>query len=1014
MKRKSNRTSLFLLAIPFTVTAVNDEKPQRPNIIIILADDMGYSDLGCYGGEIETPSLDSLAAQGLRYRQFYNCARSCPTRASLLTGLYPHQAGMGWMAAANLQRPPYQGYLNNQCVTIAEVLKAAGYRTCMSGKWHVAGDRQNSGGIMDNWPNQRGFDRFYGITGGAANYFDMVYNNDNEKHHSPSESFYFTHAISDSAAAFVARHDYRQAPLFLYLAYTAPHWPLHALPEDVDKYRQKYRAGWDRLRDERFRRQQEIGLFGKSVQPAPRDEAIPSWEQLSSEEQAEFADRMAIYAAQIDAMDQGIGKIIRCLEERQQSDNTLILFLSDNGACAEHISGGQRKAVDGKADTFESYRINWANLSSVPYREYKHHTNEGGIATPLIVRYPKGIPPELNSTFVDRYGHVTDIMPTCVELAKASYPQEYNGNSITPMQGVSLVPNFSGQHVNRKYTFWEHEANIALRDGKWKLVSKTKEGDSFDEASIKLYDMEKDPTELSDLSARYPDRKKQMYETWKSWAESIGVFPMNTRVYGERQQAYRRDCINGEFDDNFGDWNLHCHPDAEVNFSIDEKNTISGRKTAKVEVGKAGKKPSDAFMKWTFNVKETSKVSIRFKARAKTQSTVIFRLEKIKDTQTKPINRTIYLTNKVSRQAYDDVHLSGNGNYQLVFYLGKTAGTVWIDDVQLIVTPEGQTFANPVGNGADPWVTRTDSCYYYCFAHDKGIGISKTKKLHEMGEPVQVWKAPDEGWNRTCIWAPELHYLRGKWYIYYAAGESGPPFIHQQTGVLESLSQDPMGGYIDRGVLFTGDSIDRRQDPAANRWAIDMNVFEWRGKLYAVWSGWEQRASTDKTQQNLYIAEMQTPWLISTPRTLLSRPDRTWETGGPLDLNEGPEVLVNGQHLFIIYSCGQSWLSTYKLAQLKLKTPDADPLNPDSWEKSGPVFTGNKHVYGVGHACFTASPDGKEHWIVYHSKISRKPGWERDIRLQPFTFRPDGSPDFGKALPAGTVQPVPSEQRLSF
>jgi len=234
LKTTLKYTGLSLLALPTISCAAND----RPNIIVILADDMGYSDIGCYGGEIETPNLDKLAKNGLRYRQFYNCARSCPTRASLLTGLYPHQAGMGWMAAADLQLPPYQGYLNNECLTIAQVLKGAGYGTYMSGKWHVSSDRQNKGGIKDNWPNQRGFDEFYGIVGGAANYFKMTYNDNNERYESPDDGkFYFTHAISDSATAFVDRHNYKKSPLFLYLAYTAPHWPLHALQKDIDKYK---------------------------------------------------------------------------------------------------------------------------------------------------------------------------------------------------------------------------------------------------------------------------------------------------------------------------------------------------------------------------------------------------------------------------------------------------------------------------------------------------------------------------------------------------------------------------------------------------------------------------------------------------------------------------------------------------------------------------------------------------------------------------------------------------------
>jgi arylsulfatase len=663
-------------------TSPASQPDERPNIVIILADDMGYSDIGCYGGEIETPNIDRLANNGLRYRQFYNCARSCPTRASLLTGLYPHQAGMGWMAAADMQMPPYQGYLNNQCVTIAEVLRGAGYSTCMSGKWHVSSDRQNNGGVTDNWPLQRGFDRFYGIVGGAANYFNMEYHYGNEAGHSPDDgTFYFTHAVSDSATAFVSRHDYGKSPLFLYLAYTAPHWPLHALQKDIDKYVERYTAGWDKLRAERFERQQKMGLFGKDVVLSPRDEAVAAWDSLTAEQQHEFTMRMAIYAAQVDAMDQGIGKLIAGLEQKGQLDNTLIMFLSDNGACAE-FNSGQRKAVDGKADTWESYRINWANLSSTPYREYKHYTNEGGIATPLIVHYPKGISRKMNNTWVDEYGHLTDLMATCADVAQADYPETYRGNAIVPMQGVSLTPNFSGKKTNRKQTFWEHEGNIAVRDGNWKLVCKTAERKPFDESTICLYDMEKDPVELTDLSEKYPERKQQMYEAWKQWAESVGVFPIDTRDYGERQRAYKR-IVNGEFDDNFGGWNTSCAPDAQVDFVIDTENVISGAKTARIDVTGKGPRPASACLKWTMNLRKGEKLDIGFSAKADRKTSLIFRIEKVNSPQQKSLDKTIPLTDAVEDYAFRDIAIEENGNYQLAFYAGTMDGTCWIDKVKV-------------------------------------------------------------------------------------------------------------------------------------------------------------------------------------------------------------------------------------------------------------------------------------------------------------------------------------------
>lgn len=330
--------------------------------------------------------------------------------------------------------------------------------------------------------------------------------------------------------------------------------------------------------------------------------------------------------------------------------------------------------------------------------------------------------------------------------------------------------------------------------------------------------------------------------------------------------------------------------------------------------------------------------------------------------------------------------------------------------IEAVRATEGdiEAFTNPIYRGADPWVYKTDSCYFYCFVHKNGIAVSKTLELNKKGCLAEVWKVPVEGWNKSCVWAPELHYIHGKWYIYYAAGESGPPYIHQRTGVLESVSNDPQGAYIDKGMLYTGDNVDRYPELCTNRWAIDMTVFEWRKKLYAVWSGWENNETTDKTRQNLYLAEMKNPWTISMNRVLISKPDQPWETGGKLDLNEGPQVLINGEQLFIIYSCGQSWLSTYKLAQLELKNSHASLLDRDNWVKTGPVFTGNDEVYGVGHACFTTSPDGTEHWILYHTKTERKPGWKRHVCLQRFTFNPDGSPHFGKAQPVTVPQPLPS------
>ena len=317
-------------------------------------------------------------------------------------------------------------------------------------------------------------------------------------------------------------------------------------------------------------------------------------------------------------------------------------------------------------------------------------------------------------------------------------------------------------------------------------------------------------------------------------------------------------------------------------------------------------------------------------------------------------------------------------------------------------------YKNPViFSGADPWIVKQNGFYYYCCSMDNGIGISKSKNLHQINPPKQIWKAPDGNkWNSSCIWAPELHYLNNKWYIYYAGGYGGPPFIHQRTGVLESMTDDPMGEYIDKGMIFTGDNP---TDLENSIWAIDMTVFYYNEVLYAVWSGWDKNEKTDKTSQNLYIARMDNPWTISSSRVKISSPDRYYEQG-ELPLNEGPEVLMHNGNGFIIYSCGQSWLDKYKFAYLKLKK-DGDPLLRESWVKGeSPIFEGTEDVYGVGHACFTTSPDDKENYILYHSKKDKVPGWNRDIRLQKFTFDKKGMPYFGKpeslnkvlALPSGT------------
>ncbi|SKB37964.1 glycoside hydrolase family 43 protein [Daejeonella lutea] len=321
-------------------------------------------------------------------------------------------------------------------------------------------------------------------------------------------------------------------------------------------------------------------------------------------------------------------------------------------------------------------------------------------------------------------------------------------------------------------------------------------------------------------------------------------------------------------------------------------------------------------------------------------------------------------------------------------------------------------FTNPVGKGADPWIIKDNNSYYSIFSVNNPkdgnfIAVSKSAALTKIGSRKKVWTPPANAWNSKCLWAPELHRLGDKWYIYYTAGKSGPPYIYQRSGVLESVSSDPQGDYTDKGMLITGDDP---QDDSKTIWAIDLTVTEINNELYAVWSGWEKNSDTDKTSQHLYIAKMSNPWTISSERVKISSPVEPWEIGGPLNLNEGPQFLKNNKDVFIIYSARESWTPEYRLGQLKLKQ-GSNPLLLSSWTKSGPVFQGTDKVLGTGHASFTTSPDDKEHWIFYHSKVGKEPGWNRDLRLQQFFWDKQGNPQFGKPIPAGEKIKKPSGEK---
>lgn len=500
-------------------------KQTRPNFVIILADDLGFSDIGCYGAEIQTPNLDKLAAKGVKFTQFYNAARCCPSRAALLTGMYPHQAGMGTMVVNKVkdrsQENSTQGWLSRQTVTMAEVLKTAGYQTFMSGKWHVGEERPD-------WPLQRGFDQYFGLISGANSYYELLPNRlvleDNEPYKIP-DNFYLTDAISDKAIGYIEQSKGEQKPFFLYVAYTAPHWPLHAPAEEIAKYRGKYLKGWDKLREERLEKQRELGLFPKNFPLSPKEADIPDWEKAINKDEWDL--KMATYAAMVTRMDAGIGKIIEKLKANGQFDNTVIMFLSDNGACSEVLDSRAKRDLGdtsyeislrkevGEKGSYTTYGKEWAALGNTPFRLYKQFTHEGGIATPMIVHYPKLIKKPIQT---NQIGHIMDIMPTCLALAKAAYPTTYNQNAIKPLEGSSLVPILEGKtRTPHPYLAWEHFDCRAVRQGKWKIVW------SKDVKKWELYDVENDRTELTDLAIQYPKKVEEMKVFYQEWSAKVGV-----------------------------------------------------------------------------------------------------------------------------------------------------------------------------------------------------------------------------------------------------------------------------------------------------------------------------------------------------------------------------------------------------------------------------------------------------------------------------------------------------------
>lgn len=507
----------------------------KPNIILIMADDMGFSDLGFMGSGIETPNIDRLAGNGMVFNQFYNAGRCCPTRASLLTGLYAHNADLGWMTASDFGRPGYRGAISKNSVTLAQVLKSAGYQNYITGKWHVTYDpNMEVGADNSNWPIQRGFDEFYGMLSGGGGYFKPTTLTKNNERLTPDKDFYLTEAINDNSIAILESHFETKAdsPFFFYVAHYAPHRPLHAMQEDIKKYKGKFSKGWDYFRDQRFAKMQESG-FSNAWVLSERPNDIPAWESLEAKEKAMWEMRMEIYAAQIDRMDQGIGRIVNLLEEKQQLDNTIILFLSDNGGNYEP------EGKDFDADTIQnpgdnnfnqSYRRHWANMSNTPFRMYKSSNHEGGISTPLIAHWPGKIK---KSSISKQQGHVIDFMPTFIELTGASYPQELGGHTIKPLQGKSLVPAFQGKVAERGPLYFEHRGNRAIVNGDWKLLA-PRTGKAPFEGKWELYNLKTDRSEENNLIAKHPDIAAALQQKWDAWAKENNVLPLDGTGWGQR------------------------------------------------------------------------------------------------------------------------------------------------------------------------------------------------------------------------------------------------------------------------------------------------------------------------------------------------------------------------------------------------------------------------------------------------------------------------------------------------
>ncbi|EDM28523.1 arylsulfatase [Lentisphaera araneosa HTCC2155] len=513
-----NYIIIFYLLLLGAVFAQN----QKPNIVLIMCDDMGYSDLGSYGGEVQTPHIDSLAKDGVKFSNFKNTGRCCPSRASLLTGRHQHAVGLGWMTAVDEHRPGYRGQITHKIPTIAEVLKAKGYSTYMSGKWHVTVDgawKPKGSQANGSYPRQRGFDEFYGTMSGGGNFYKpkSLYRNE-QLITTYEKDYYYTDAITENALDFIKNHDFQKS-FFLYLAHYAPHRPLQAPKKRVDQCRERYEVGYDKLLEERFNRLKDLGLL-KQTEQMPlqiseyKGKKRPSWDSLSDELKESWVKEMATYAAMIEIMDDGIGEIIQELKSRGDFENTCFIFLSDNGATNE---GGQISQLA-------------ADLSNTPFRSYKARTFMGGISSPLIFHYPK----MKNKGIRTGQAHIIDMLPTCLDVAGIEYPKEFRKETIAPLDGISLLPLIKNEAWPQRDFFFEHQTSCAIISNGWKLVRMSSTRD------WELYNLKEDPFEQINSAKNNPEKVMSLEKKWQEWGEKNNVLPLNPKglSWNERVKKY--------------------------------------------------------------------------------------------------------------------------------------------------------------------------------------------------------------------------------------------------------------------------------------------------------------------------------------------------------------------------------------------------------------------------------------------------------------------------------------------